>query len=36
MEASVFGLLTFRDGAVDATELLGFVHPHGNWIDWRA
>ena len=36
MEASVFGLLTFRAGALDATELLGFVHPHGNWIDWRA
>jgi hypothetical protein len=36
MEASVFGLVTFRAGAVDTTELLGFVHPHGGWIDWRA
>jgi hypothetical protein len=35
-EASVFGLLTFRDGELAATELLGFVHPHGFWIDWRA
>jgi len=36
MEASVFGLVTFRAGAVEAAELLGFVHPHGGWIDWRA
>jgi hypothetical protein len=36
MESSVFGLVTFRGGAIDATELLGYVHPHGNWIDWRA
>ena len=36
MESSVFGLLTFRAGALDTTELLGFVHPHGGWIDWRA
>jgi len=35
MEASVFGLVTFRAGAIDDTELLGFVHPHGGWIDWR-
>jgi hypothetical protein len=34
MQASIFGLATFRAGAVDA-ELLGFVHPHGSWIDWR-
>ena len=33
--ASVLGLVVFRDGAIDA-ELLGYVHPHGNWIDWRA
>jgi hypothetical protein len=33
--ASVLGLAVFRDGAVD-TELLGYVHPHGSWIDWRA
>ena len=35
MEASVLGLVTFRDGKADA-EVLGFVHPHGSWIDWRA
>jgi hypothetical protein len=33
--ASVLGLTVFHDGAVDA-ELLGYVHPHGSWIDWRA
>ena len=33
--ASVLGLMVFRDGDLDA-RLLGFVHPHGNWIDWRA
>ena len=36
MVPSVFGLLVFRDGVLDATELLGSVHPHGGWIDWRA
>jgi hypothetical protein len=35
MESSVLGLVTFRDGAAEA-EVLGFVHPHGSWIDWRA
>jgi hypothetical protein len=35
VEASVLGLAMFRDGAVDA-EVLGYVHPHGSWIDWRA
>jgi hypothetical protein len=34
-QASVLGLATFRDGTT-TTEHLGFVHPHGNWIDWRA
>jgi hypothetical protein len=34
-QASVLGLATFRDGTT-AAELLAFVHPHGNWIDWRA
>lgn len=34
MEASLLGLAVFRAGEVDA-ELLAFVHPHGNWIDWR-
>jgi hypothetical protein len=33
--AHVLGLIVFDDGAVDAS-LLGFVQPHGNWIDWRA
>jgi hypothetical protein len=36
MEASILGLVVFRGGAVETSELLGFVHPHGNWIDWRA
>jgi hypothetical protein len=35
-EMSVFGLVTFRAGRIDTTELLGFVHPHGSSIDWRA
>jgi len=34
VEASVLGLAVFRDGAVDA-RVLGYVHPHGSWIDWR-
>jgi hypothetical protein len=34
VEASVLGAV-FRDGAVDGT-VLGYVHPHGTWIDWRA
>ncbi|HYN33530.1 MAG TPA: DUF2332 domain-containing protein [Ilumatobacteraceae bacterium] len=24
------------EGGIEARHLLGFVHPHGNWIDWRA
>jgi hypothetical protein len=35
VEASVLGLVTFRDGDADA-ELLGYVHPHGSALDWRA
>ena len=35
MQASVLGLMVFRDREIDA-RLLGFVHPHGNWLDWRA
>ncbi len=35
MQASLLGLVGFRDGEPDA-ELLAFVHPHGRWIDWRA
>jgi hypothetical protein len=34
-QASVLGLARFENGET-STELLGFVHPHGNWIDWRA
>ena len=35
VEGSVLGLAVFRDGGVDGT-VLGYVHPHGSWIDWRA
>lgn len=35
LEPSVLGLVGFRDGVADAC-FLGLVHPHGNWIDWRA
>jgi len=35
-EASILGLVLCRDGSVTTTEHLGFVHPHGSWIDWRA
>jgi hypothetical protein len=35
IQASVLGLARFENGET-ATELLGFVHPHGNWVDWRA
>jgi hypothetical protein len=34
MQASVLGSVIFRDGELDA-RVLGFVHPHGSWIDWR-
>jgi hypothetical protein len=32
---SVLGLVTFTDGR-PTPELLGYVHPHGSTIDWRA
>lgn len=35
VEWSVLGLVTFRDGHADP-ELLGYVHPHGSGLDWRA
>lgn len=35
VEWSVLGLVTFREGHTDP-ELLGYVHPHGNGLDWRA
>ena len=31
---SLLGLVVFS-GTGTETTLLGFVHPHGNWIDWR-
>lgn len=35
VEASVLGLITFHD--CDAhPELLGYTHPHGQTLDWRA
>ena len=34
-QASVLGLVVFRNG-VPEPHHLGFVHPHGTWIDWRA
>jgi len=35
VEWSVLGLVTFHDGSA-AAELLGYVHPHGSGLDWRA
>ena len=35
VEASVLGLVTFDAGELEA-DILGYVHPHGLWIDWRA
>lgn len=32
---NVLGLAHFRAGEL-TTDVLGFVHPHGNWIDWQA
>lgn len=34
-QASVLGLARFEGGET-TSELLGFVHPHGSWVDWRA
>lgn len=34
-EWNVLGLVTYRGGQADA-ELLGYVHPHGTTLDWRA
>jgi hypothetical protein len=34
MEASILGLAVFDDGDL-AAEVLAFVHPHGNWIEWQ-
>jgi hypothetical protein len=35
VEWSVLGLVTFQGSLADA-ELLGYVHPHGSGLDWRA
>ena len=35
VERSVLGLVTFHDGHV-SHELLGYTHPHGQALDWRA
>jgi len=35
IRASVLGLVTARGGRAGA-ELLGYCHPHGSWLDWRA
>jgi hypothetical protein len=35
VEWSALGLVTFRDGRAVA-ELLGYTHPHGSRLDWRA
>jgi hypothetical protein len=32
---SVLGAVRFDGGGVQST-MLGWVHPHGRWIDWRA
>jgi hypothetical protein len=32
--ADVLGVMMFDGGAV-RTQLLGFTHQHGSWIDWR-
>jgi hypothetical protein len=36
VEWSTLGLVTFGAGRVESAELLGYVHPHGSGIDWRA
>lgn len=35
VECSVLGLVTYDDGLV-VPELLGYTHPHGQTLDWRA
>jgi hypothetical protein len=35
VEWSVLGLVTFRERGAHP-ELLGYVHPHGSGLDWRA
>lgn len=33
--AQFLGAATFG-GAAETKHVLGHVHPHGNWLDWRA
>lgn len=33
-EASILGLVSYEAAGSRATHL-GFVHPHGRWVDWR-
>lgn len=35
-EPSVLGALEFREGLTPEPTVLGYGHPHGQWIDWRA
>jgi hypothetical protein len=35
LQANLLGMLTFGGGERH-DELLAFVHPHGNWIEWHA
>ena len=32
--ANILGAVTF-DGGISHEQLLGFVHQHGSWLDWR-
>ena len=32
----VLGAVLLHDGGVALAQVLADVHPHGNWIDWRA
>jgi hypothetical protein len=34
IDASVLGLVTFN-GTDRHSEVLGFAHPHGRWLEWR-
>jgi hypothetical protein len=36
VEWSALGLVVFRKGRAESAELLGYVHPHGSGLDWRA
>ena len=34
--ASVIAAVSFDGGAAVSREVLGWAHPHGRWLDWRA